>query len=122
METRVLRRNLVTMADDVPGLAVPTFLVKWRKHRRYTQEKLAEMVEASAPSISQLETGKQGFSDKSLAALAKALGCSPIALLAQDPSRPDSFWPLFEAAEKLEGVERRRLHKTLRAALDLDEA
>lgn len=102
-------------------LAVSTFVKRWRKHRGLTQEALAELVGLTSPSISQLETGKQGFTDESLANLARALGCTPAELLVHDPSRPDSFWPLFEAAEKLEGAERRRAYSVIRAALGMAE-
>ncbi len=102
-------------------LAVPTFVKQWRKYRGLTQEALAEMVGLTSPSISQLETGKQGFTDESLSNLAMALGCTPAQLLAQDPSKPDSFWPLFEAAEKLEGADRRRAYSIIHAALGMAE-
>lgn len=111
----------LSMADD-GWLAVPTFLAQWRKHRKLTQYELGGKVGLSSSAISQLENEKQGFTDKSLADFANALRCSPIALLAHDPTRPDSFWPLFEAAEKLQGTERRRAYKLIRSALDLDEA
>lgn len=89
------------------SLAVPTFVREWRKFRGLSQETLAERAELSTPSISQLENGNQGFTDKSLAALAAALDCTPAALLSYDPRRSDSLWPLFEAADKLEGQPRR---------------
>lgn len=97
---------------------VPTYLKKWRTLRNLTQEELGEKVDLTASSISQLENGKQGFTDKTLADLAQVLECSPLALLAHDPTRADSFWPLFEIAERLEGAERRRAFQTFRAALD----
>lgn len=104
------------MAENA-GLAVPTKLKSWRSHRKMTQEQLAAEVGLQAPSISQLETGKQGFTDKSLAALASALGCTPAQLLTQDPARPDSFVPFFEEAEKLEGEQRRHVMNVIAAAL-----
>ncbi len=101
-------------------LAVPIFLRQWRLFRDLTQERLAEMVGLTSSSISQLETGSQGFTDKSLARLADALRCTPAALLSYDPQRQDSFWPLLEAAERLAGRERNRAYKLMVAALDLD--
>ena len=98
------------------SLAIPTFIKQWRNHRGLTQEELGEQVGLTTSSVSQLENGKQGFTDGSLAKYARALGCSPLQLLAHDPSRPDSFWPLFEAAEKTSGRERRRLYVVMRAA------
>jgi transcriptional regulator with XRE-family HTH domain len=112
--------NVVRMAENY-FLAVPTFLKEWRKHRGMTQEELGEAVEMTASSISQIETGKQGFSDKSLVKFARALNCTPVALLACDPAAAE-FWELFEIAQKLQGAERRRALNIIRSALDLDRA
>ena len=57
----------------------------WRKYRGLTQEQLAERVEMSVSSISQIETGQQGFTDSTLQALAHALQCEPGDLLSRDP-------------------------------------
>lgn len=96
-------------------LAIPTYLKAWRLHRDVTQDYLANAIGKTSSTISQLENGKQGFTDKTLAALADALRCSPLDLLAYDPSRNDSFWPLFREAEKLVGAERRRAFLTIAA-------
>jgi transcriptional regulator with XRE-family HTH domain len=106
------------MASENNKLAVPTFLKQWRTFRRITQEALAAKVEMTPPSISQLETGNQGFTDKSLARIAAALDCTPADLLVHDPMRTDSFWPLCQAAEKLEGRDRARLLRTMQMHLD----
>lgn len=98
-------------------LAVPTFLKQWRRHRGLTQEKLGELANLTAASISQLENGKQGFSPDSLFNLCAALNCTPAELLAHDPTRPDSFWPLFQDAENLTGRDRQRVWAILKAAL-----
>ena len=113
---------MIALMINKPGLAVPTFVKQWRDFRRMSQEALAAAAGFQAPGISQLENGKQGFTDKSLAALANALNCTPVQLLAHDPSKPDSFWPLFDAAEKLTGAERRRAYGIIRAALSVLEA
>ena len=99
-------------------LSVPTFLKQWRTHRKLTQEELAAKADLTAPGISQLENGKQGFTDDSLARLAKALGCTPAEILAHDPTREDSFWPLLQIAESLQGIDRRRVRAIIQAALD----
>lgn len=99
-------------------LAVPTYLKQWRLFRRLTQEALAAKADMTPPSISQLETGNQGFTDKSLARLAGALDCTPADLLVHDPLREDSFWPLCQAAERLEGRDRRRLLGIIAAMLN----
>lgn len=102
-------------------LAVHTFLRQWRDFRGMTQEQLAEAIGQTPPSISQMENGKQGFTDKSLAALATALQCTPAELLAVNPEGEKNFLPLFEAAERLEGHERLRVYRIIRAAVAPDE-
>ncbi|MCF6120860.1 helix-turn-helix transcriptional regulator [Mesorhizobium muleiense] len=61
------------------------FFREWRKRRGLNQETLAEMVGLTASSISQLENGKQGFTDSTLAAIARALECRPGDLLLWGP-------------------------------------
>lgn len=99
------------------ALAVPTFLKQWRKKRALTQEDLGAATGLTAASISQLENSKQGFSDATLAALARALQCTPAELLAHDPSRPDSFFPLLQELEQLSGESRRRALMVIRAQI-----
>lgn len=98
-------------------LAVSTYLREWRLFRNMTQEQLATEAGTTPPAISQLENGRHGFTDKSLAAYAKALQCSPAALLAFDPRRPDSFWPVIEAAERLQGRDRQRALAIMKVAI-----
>lgn len=63
------------------------FIRQWRKHRGLTQEQLAQRVDVVVSSISQLETGKQGYSQSMLENLASALACEPWDLLNVDPSK-----------------------------------
>lgn len=65
------------------------FIREWRKHRAMTQEDLAAEIGVSTATISQLETGNQGFSDRTLYALAGALGCTAGDLLSAAPQNPD---------------------------------
>jgi transcriptional regulator with XRE-family HTH domain len=78
------------------------FFREWRKHRGYKQEDLAEMVHLTPSSISQLETGKQGFTDATLAALAEALSCSPGDLLMRNPLDTDAPWSIWDSVKKAE--------------------
>lgn len=72
------------------------FFKEWRKHRGYTQETLAEMIGVQASTISQLETGKQGFTDTTLIALADALKCSPGDLLMRNPLDDAAPWSIWD--------------------------
>ena len=62
------------------------YFAEWRKHRGLTQDKLAELTGLTPSSISQLENGKQGFTQSTIEALAEALGCKPGDLLQNHPT------------------------------------
>lgn len=65
----------------------PTYFFRaWRRYRGLTQQQLADRVDMSVSSISQLETGKQGFTDSTLLAIAHALNVEPGDLLSRDPA------------------------------------
>jgi transcriptional regulator with XRE-family HTH domain len=76
------------------------FIKAWRKHRELTQEQLASRIDVAVSTISQLETGKQGYSQPMLEALAGALGCQPADLLMRDPSRDKAVWSIEEQLKK----------------------
>jgi transcriptional regulator with XRE-family HTH domain len=116
MESRLPMVGHFGMAEK-HELVIPNFLKQWRLHRDLTQEKLGEMSNLTSSSISQIEHGKQGFSTESFLNLCKALDCTPAELIAHDPTRPDSFWPLFRDAERLEGADRKYVWSILKAAL-----
>lgn len=61
------------------------FVRQWRKHRKLTQEQLAEMTGYTPSSISQLETGAQGYEEATLVKLAQALECKPGDLISGPP-------------------------------------
>lgn len=70
------------------------FIREWRKARGLTQEQLASRLNVAVSSISQLETGKQGYSQPTLEALADALGCQPADLLMRNPTTKDAIWSI----------------------------
>lgn len=74
------------------------FLKEWRVHRGLTQEQLAERVSMAVSNISQLEQGRQGYSQEGLEALADALRCDPGQLLNVDPTRGEGIWSIWEKA------------------------
>lgn len=63
------------------------FIKEWRKFRGLTQDQLASRIGSATSTISQLETGKQGYSEPLLDELADALSCDPWELLNVDPSK-----------------------------------
>lgn len=82
------------------------FFKEWRKHRQYTQEELAELVGVTTSSISQLETGAQGFTDSTLVALADALACEPWDLLMRNPLDQDAPWSIWDSVKKTPPAQR----------------
>ncbi|MES0218028.1 helix-turn-helix domain-containing protein [Mesorhizobium sp. C280B] len=82
-----MRDNFSMAANPANQAQTTYFFREWRKHRGLTQEELADKVGLRAPSISQLENGKQGFTDSTLAAIAKALDCRPGDLLLWGPDK-----------------------------------
>jgi len=98
--------------------STPTYLRQWRRYRGLTQEQLADAVGMTAPTISQLENNKQGFTGETLAKLAHALRCSPAALLGHDPTQEDSLWPVVEAAGHLQARDRQKILAILKVALE----
>jgi transcriptional regulator with XRE-family HTH domain len=76
-----------------PRPAKPHYIREWRKLRKKTQEELAGDVGVSTASISQLETGKQGFSDSTLYAIAEALD-APVGDLFHEPPGEEFEVPL----------------------------
>lgn len=89
------------MTDRVVSRLKPTprhrhFIKQWRKYRGLTQERLAERIGLSVSSISQLETGKQDYSQSTLEALADALQCEPGDLLMRNPLDGEAIWSIWE--------------------------
>jgi transcriptional regulator with XRE-family HTH domain len=91
----------------LPKPAHPRFFFReWRKHRGYNQEDLAALVGVTPSTISQLETGKQGFTDSTLTALSEALACSPGDLLMRNPLDQDAPWSLWDTVKKMPSAQR----------------
>ena len=84
------------------------FIKEWRRHRGLTQEQLAERIDTSASAISQLETGKQSYTQRILEDIALALNTEPASLLAEDPARQDEIWQLLEKIRRLPPATRRQ--------------
>jgi transcriptional regulator with XRE-family HTH domain len=74
------------------------FIREWRKHRGYTQERLAEMVGVSDGAISQLERGDTSYTQPMLEALAEALMCEPADLIIRNPLDPEGIWSIWDKA------------------------
>lgn len=75
------------------------FLKEWRKYRDMTQEQLAEAMGWAVSNVSQLEQGRQGYSQEGLEALAEVLRCDPGQLLTVDPTQDEAIWSIWEVAK-----------------------
>ncbi len=73
--------------DIPPSRRRNHFIKEWRKYRGLTQEQLGDKLGERGSSISQLENGKQGYTQWKLEALALALGTQPGSLLCRNPLR-----------------------------------
>jgi transcriptional regulator with XRE-family HTH domain len=62
------------------------FLLAWRRAAGLTQDALAEKLDVSKSKISDLETGKQRYTQDDLEALADVFECEPVDLLSHDPA------------------------------------
>lgn len=72
------------------------YFKEWRKRAGLTQEQLADRIGVTPSSISQLENGKQGFTDTTLEALAFALNCTPSDLLGRNPFKEGQVIDILE--------------------------
>jgi transcriptional regulator with XRE-family HTH domain len=90
------------------------FLKEWRKHRGYTQDRLAEMTGLSKPFISQLERGDRGYTQDTLELFAEALQCAPSDLLMRDPSDPEGLWTVYDQLRPVERVQLVEIAKTIK--------
>lgn len=77
----------------------PTFIRQWRKHRGYTVEHLAGMIEITGASLSRIERGLQPYNQELLERVAEALTVEPASLLMRDPSEPEPIWSIWDRAK-----------------------
>lgn len=91
-------RNIAAMAKptETPRL----FIKAWRKHRGMTQEQLAEVIETTKGNISLIERGVRPWNQRTLEAIAEALGCSTVDLLTRDPSEPMPIWEVWDKIDE----------------------
>lgn len=92
----------------------PFYLKEWRKHRGYTQDRLAEMTGLSKPYISQLETRKRQWTEDLLEIFAEALQCAPVDLQIRNPSQPESIWSIWEQLKPAEQTQVVEIAKTIK--------
>ena len=90
------------------------FFREWRKYRGLTLARLAERTGLSQGGLSQLETGRQGFSDTTLEILAEALNCSPGDLLMRNPLDTDGPWSIWSTLSPTQRTQAIEMMKVLK--------
>jgi transcriptional regulator with XRE-family HTH domain len=75
------------------------FIKQWRKHRGLTQEQLAERIDVTPGTISQLELGRINYTQHTLELIADALQAAPGDLLNVDPTREGALWSIWEGLD-----------------------
>lgn len=91
------------------------YLRQWRKHRGYTQERLAEMIGTSKGYLSDLERGVRRWNQDILEQLAEALRCSPADLIRIDPSQADeTIWTIYDTLTPVQRTQAVAVLKAIR--------
>lgn len=99
------------------GTKTRWFLKEWRKHRGYTQDRLAELTGLSKPYISQLEGGKRQYTQELLEVFSAALGCDhPADLITRDPTDPDGIWTVWGQLRPAQRTQVVEIAKTIKRA------
>jgi transcriptional regulator with XRE-family HTH domain len=94
---------------------------KYRKKRRLSQMKLAEMLNTSTSYIGEIEINNKVPSMEMVEKIAKALDVEPFRLFVDDAGRDEGNTPLADnCLERLSATERQNLTKRLIALISSD--
>lgn len=79
-------------------------LKAWRKHFKLSQEKLAEKLETTQPTIMRWESGSMAIDDTTFEKIARILGIEPIKLMVspQDEKTIDFLSKMNEIINKMD--------------------
>ena len=84
----------------IPGDKPMHFIREWREHRGLSQERLASRIDITKGALSNIETGKSGYTEPMLKALAYALRCEPVDLIIRNPMQEDAIWSIWDRIPK----------------------
>lgn len=82
------------------------YIRQWRKHRNLTLEQLAGRLDVATSTLSQLERGKQGYSQAMLEALAVALNCESWELISVNPLKAGEVVDLMRLINEIKDKDR----------------
>lgn len=74
----------------------PHFIKEWRRYRKLSGQKLADMLNTSKGNISRIENNEQGYTQAFLEACAEALDTDTGSLLTRDPRKQDEDEPILK--------------------------
>lgn len=86
----------------IPGEKPAHFIREWREYRGLTQERLADRLDITKGALSNIETGKSGYTEPMLKALAYALMCEPADLIMRNPLKEDAIWSIWDQVPETE--------------------
>lgn len=90
------------------------FLKQWRRHRGYTQERLAEMIGCDQSLVSKIENFKLPYDEVYLGKAAEALMTDPASLLIRDPSKSEGIWSIWDTLAPVQQEQVVEIAKTLK--------
>ena len=99
----------------MPGGKPAHFIREWREYRGLTQQRLADRLEITKGALSNVETGKSGYTEPMLKALAYALLCEPADLIVRNPMQEDAIWSIWD---KVPAAERPRVIRLIKEFAD----
>lgn len=95
------------------------YIAEWRKYKRLTQHRLAELSGVGRTRIAAIETNRRDYVQRNLEALAKALEIEPADLLRPPPKEGEADLPSILA--KLDDEAKGRLVRIARTFIEEDE-
>jgi len=86
----------------MPGDKPAHFIREWREYRGLTLQRLADRLDVTKGALSNVETGKSGYTEPMLKALAYALLCEPADLIIRNPLQEDALWSIWDRVPETE--------------------
>lgn len=90
------------------------FIREWRKHRGYTQERLAEMIGCDRTLITHIEKGRREPDLAFLEAAAAAMSIEVPDLVIRDPTDPDGIWSIWDGLSQPQKTQVVEIAKTIK--------
>lgn len=96
-----------------------TFIAEWRDSLGLKQEEVAEQIQMSRSALSKIETADAPYTQRTLEAIARALGCEPYDLLLRSPTDTSGKGYLISLVMKLPESQMSYIRGNLEAAIQV---